>query len=150
MMSRHPPESTCLLVNTASEDSSPLQQKSVCISCPPSKYLCLPSKAVILILLWTAIVGAMYYIFVGFAAVIEFEGSQININFSVYDSLSYAILALVMIFYPLSGFFADVCCGRLKIVLVSLVILLFCLIILLIALQLGETKVAPSFDSDHV
>ena len=55
-----------------------------------------------------------------------------------------------MIFYPLSGFIADVCCGRLKIVVVSLVILLFCLIILLIALQLRETKVAPSFDSDHV
>ena len=52
-------ESSRLVVNTASEDSSsPLQQKSVCISCPPSKLLCLPSKAAILILLWTIIVGA--------------------------------------------------------------------------------------------
>ena len=32
-------ESSRLLVNTASEDSSPLQPKSVCISCPPSKHL---------------------------------------------------------------------------------------------------------------
>ena len=70
-----PSESSRLLVNTASEDSSPLQQKSVCISCPPSKHLCLPSKAAILILLWTAIVGAMYYIFMGLAAVLEMKNS---------------------------------------------------------------------------
>jgi hypothetical protein len=113
---------------TASEeDSSPLQlQKRAGISCPPPKHqiLCLPSKAAILILLWTAIVGAMYYIFMGLAVALEIYRSKSGINFSVYDSLLYAILALVMMFYPLSGFIADVCCGRLKIVIISLVIFL--------------------------
>ena len=145
-MAQHPSESSLLLVDTASEDSSPLQPKSVCISCPLSKHLCLPSKAAILILLWTAIVGAMYYIFVGLAAVLQADRSQINSNVSKYDSLPYAILALVMMLYPLSGFIADVCCGRLKTVAVSLVILLSCLIILLIGLLIGETITASNID----
>ncbi len=143
----NPSESSRLLVNTASEeDSSPLQpQKRAGISCPPSKHLCLPSKAAILILLWTAIVGAMYYVFMGLAVALEIFRSKSGINFSVYDSLLYAILALVMMFYPLSGFFADVCCGRLKIVIISLVILLVCLIILLIGIVLGDTITALSY-----
>ena len=123
-----PPETSCLLVNTASEDSlsmsSPRQWKSVCISCPPSKHLCLPSKAAILILLWTATVGAIYNILVGSAALLQISNARINSNISVYEPLPYAILALVMMFYPLSGFIADVCCGRLKAVVVSLMFLL--------------------------
>ena len=43
-----------------------------------------------------------------------------------YASLLYAILALVMVFYPLSGFLADVCCGWLKIVILSLCLLSIC------------------------
>ena len=111
----HPSESTHLLVNAASADSSsPLQQKSVCI-CPPSKHLCLPSKAAILILFWTVITGTLYYTALGAAAM-----TTIHLNsFSAYDFLPYAMLALIMIFYPLSGFIADICCGRLKTVVVS-------------------------------
>ena len=56
----------------------------------------------------------------------------------IIDDLRYAILALVMMFYPLSGFLADVCCGRLKIAIISLIILLVCLIILLIGITLGN------------
>ena len=88
----------------------------------------------------------MYYIFVGLAAVLQADRSQINSNVSKYDSLPYAILALVMMLYPLSGFIADVCCGRLKTVAVSLVILLSCLIILLIGLLIGETITASNID----
>ena len=147
MMARHSSESTHLLVDTVGEgSSSPLQQKSVCITCPPSKHLCLPSKAAILILLWTAIVGAMYYIFMGLVAMLELNISQINTRYSVYDSVPYAILAIVMMFYPLSGFIADVCCGRLKTVVVSLVILLFCLFFTLIGSLIAETISTSNFD----
>ena len=111
-----------------------------------SKHLCLPSKAAILILLWTAIVGAMYFIFMGLAIALQTNSSRINSNISMYDSLPYAILALVMMLYPLSGFIADVCCGRLKIVVISLIIFLFCLIILLIGLLIGETITASNID----
>ena len=98
-----PSESSRLLVNTASEDSSPFQQKSVCISYPPSKHLCLPSKAAILILLWTIIVGAMYHCLVGLSAILVMSIQQPNTILSVYEPLPYAILAIVMMFYPLSG-----------------------------------------------
>ena len=140
----HASESSCLLVNAASEeDSSPLQpQQRACILCPSPKYLCLPSKAAILILLWTAIVGALYNIFLGLAVALEIFKSKYGTNFSVYDSLIYAILALVMMFYPLSWFIANVCCGRLKMAIISLVILLVCLIILLIGITLGNTITA--------
>ena len=113
-------ESTGLLVNTASEDSSPPQQKSVCISCPTSERLCLPSKAAILILLWTVNAGATYYNLLGFYAILVIEDSHPHIVSSEYEPLLYAFLALVMMFYPLAGFIADVCCGRLKTVVVSL------------------------------
>ena len=133
-------ESSHLLVNTANEDpSSPLQQKSVCISCPPSKHLCLPSKAAILILLWTTIVGAMYHNFVGYSAYLVMSNPHPNTILSEYEPLPYAILAIVMMFYPLSGFIADVCCGRLKIISISLISLLFCMILLLLALSVMET-----------
>ena len=79
------------------------------------------------------------HIFVGCAAVLKINISQTDINISVYDSLPYAILALIMMFYPLSGFIADICCGQLKTIVVSLVILLSCLVFMLIAILVGET-----------
>ena len=132
-------ESSRLLVNTASGDSSPLQRKSVCISCPLSKHLCLPSKAAILILLWTIIVGAIYYNLVGSSALLVMNIVPPNTILSVYEPLPYAVLAVVMMFYPLSGFIADVCCGRLKTVVVSLIFLLSCWILVLIGIAVLET-----------
>ena len=52
----------CCMVNTASEENYSPNTAEAAISCPPPKHLCLPSKAVILILLWTIIVGAIYNI----------------------------------------------------------------------------------------
>ena len=129
-------ESSHLLVNTISEgSSSPLQQKSVCISCPPSKLLCLPSKAAILTLLWTIIVGATYFNLIDFSALLVPSNPVPNAILSEYEPLPYALLAIVMMFYPLSGFIADVCCGRLKTVVVSLIFLVSCWIIVLVALS---------------
>ena len=149
MAMAHPSESSRLLVNTASEeDSSPLQrQQRAAISCPPPKHLCLPSKAAILILLWTAIVGALYYIIMGSAAAIEIhvERSRTNSSISIYEPLLYAILAFVMMLYPLSGFIADVCCGRLKTVVISLIILLLCLTISFTGMVIGESTTFTNF-----
>ena len=140
-------ESSHLLVNTASEDSSPLQRKSVCISCPPSKHLCLPSKAAILILLWTIIVGATYFNFIGFSAALVLSNPVPNAILSEYEPLPYAILTVVMMFYPLSGFIADVCCGRLKTVVVSLIFLVSCWIVVLVALSVSASVSKPDISS---
>ena len=144
----HPSETSRLLLNTASEeDSSPLQpQQRAAISCPPPKHLCLPSKAAILILLWTAIVGALYNMFMGFAAVEEIDRSRINSRISIYEPLPYAIIAFIMMLYPLSGFIADVCCGRLITIVISLIVLFLCLIILLIGMIILEIIAASDLD----
>ena len=88
--------------------------------------VCLPSKAAILIILWTAIVGVMYYFTLTIVVIAVYTNPLTVKSIPEYASLIYAILALAMVFYPLSGFLADVCCGRLKIVTLSLCLLCFC------------------------
>ena len=118
------PESTCLLDDTTNTDvSAAVPQRSNC--CPSLQHVCIPSKAAILILLWTAIVGIMYYLIFEFSAGHLLVDPHSHLLSNLQDALSYAILAFIMMFYPLSGFIADVCCGRLKTVVVSLVFLLF-------------------------
>ena len=88
--------------------------------------VCLPSKAAILIILWTAIIGTMYYFILSVAVIAIYTNPLTTTSIPEYASLLYAILALAMVFYPLSGFLADVCCGRLKIVILSLCLLSIC------------------------
>ena len=109
----HQGESTRLLVNSAStpstDDSSsslPAQRRSTC-TCLPLRHLCLPSKAATLILCWTAMVGVGYYAGMNFAAVLNATNVHHYSSILIHDVVSYAVLALVMIFYPLSGFIAE-------------------------------------------
>ena len=93
------------------------------------KVLCLPSKAAILIIIWTATIGILYNFLLVIAVAVTYSNTQADINVLMFDSLTYAILAIIMIFYPLSGFIADVYCGRLRTVFISMC-LLFCYVIL--------------------
>ena len=91
--------------------------------------ICLPSKAAIYVLFSAAIVGCIYYALMGtVVAFIVSSSSYLDVPISVYFSLPYAILALVMVFYPLSGFIADIFCGRYRIIKISLCLLLSFLI----------------------
>ena len=109
---------------------------------PSWKYFCLPSKAAILITFWAATVGAVYYAVLGTTVLfIDAKPQSSSISISVNDSLPYAILAFVTMFYPLSGFIADVCCGRLKTVVISLCFLLvFVLLMCLVEIVVLTTK----------
>ena len=122
--STYPSESVHLLASVRPYTPA-AQKKSSCV-CYPLKYLCLPSKATILILMWTTIVGMMYHSFMALSAYVVFNIPKSKPILATYDPLPYAVLAIVMIFYPLGGFVADVCCGRLKTVAVSLILLLIC------------------------
>ena len=124
-------EMTHLLIDSASTraDSPSLRQIRVRI-CSQSKHLCLPSKAAILILFWTGTVGVMYHVLIGLAAALFVIYPYTNVTLSARQALSYAILAFIMMFYPLSGYIADVCCGRLKTVVTSLVLLLTSVVLL--------------------
>ena len=102
-----------------SVNSSPFHQGRLICNL---KHLCLPSKSAILILLWTAIVGLIYH-----TIITLFTISVESIRHPqplIFDLLPYALKAVVMMFYLLSGFTADVCCGRLRMTVISLILLL--------------------------
>ena len=101
-----------------------------------SRYLCLPSKAAILILLWTAVIGAVNTAVIGtIALVIDLNTLTSGVSISLSDSLSYALLAVMMMFYPISGFLADICCGRFRTVMCGLLsVLMFLLLVSLITI----------------
>ena len=92
------------------------------------------SKAILMILVWTMIVGEMYttvhVVIVAFISsyVPMGESHLVNAVSSPLGLVS-AILAAIAIFYPLSGFVADVWCGKFKIIIISLTTILFCTII---------------------
>ena len=127
-MSSFDTESSTLLPSESVVDSlsSTLSsQQKIIRSCLLIRKICLPSKAAIYVLFSAAIVGCIYYTLMGtVVAFIVSSSSYLNVPSSVYFSLPYAILALVMIFYPLGGFIADVYCGRFRIIKISLYLLL--------------------------
>ena len=118
-------ESSRLLRQSATSESDSLQQRqrenvNLC-PCRTCKLLCLPSKAAMLLLFWTAAVGTVYNLVLLLAVMlVATHPLSPDIGISATDCLPYAILAFVSIFYPLSGFIADVCCGRLKIIMISM------------------------------
>ena len=118
--------------------------------CP--RWLCLLNKTVVLIIMWTAVVGAVYeHLSLIAAGLIDDSG----INKSNYDSVPFALLAFVMMFYPLSGFIADVFCGRLRYVMFSLVMLLLALLFVsagstLVFLTNENVKVLSPFHFDSL
>ena len=139
-------ESVRLLVN--SHRPSQYQQnrtKYRVSSC--SKILCLPSKAATLILLWTAVVGAMYHVVTLLAGAGLFDNRISRAILPLYDPLPYAALAVVMMFYPLSGFIADVYCGRLKTITVSLLVFLLFDIFVIIGESLFQTVKHPVMEN---
>ena len=96
--------------------------------------LCLPSKTAILILLWTLVVSAIYSTVtdsVGVAVEIVSNKTHGDIINSVGKGgtnkiifLTYLGFVLASLFYPLTGFVADVHIGRYKAVIISLLLLL--------------------------
>ena len=101
----------------------------------PCKLLCVPSKAAILIILWTATVGMLYSLVLLIAVVTTYSNIRPGVSISIFDSITYATLAIIMMFYPLSGFIADVYCGRLRTVVISLC-LVFCYVIITCLVEL--------------
>ena len=113
--------------------------------CSNLRHVCLHHKAILLILAWTMIVGELLMLQqAGIKAFIDNYvpvGKNHFVN-SVSSPLAfvYAILAVIAMFYPLSGFLADVCCGRFKTVMVGLSFLLFTLVVLVAAIVWATTK----------
>ena len=93
------------------------------------KSVCLSSKSVLLILVWTLITSVVYAAIVNIAA--GFAITSIGLGtFADSNPLTspfciiYAVLAFTAMLYPLSGFLADIWCGRFKAVMIGLSCLL--------------------------
>ena len=84
-------------------------------------HLCLPSKAAILVIMWTAVVGTVYSLITTVVAMNNLDGPHhYKTHTQTSGSMLYVYLALTMLVYPISGFIADVRCGRYKVITVSL------------------------------
>ena len=101
---------------------------------------CVTSKATILILLWTVFVGVLHHgINVSLLLLINSMTPLQNIGISSVAAIFYASSAVVYMFYPLNGYIADVCCGRFKTIVASLVLLLVFLVCCLVSAILYST-----------
>ena len=124
-------ESTSLLHQPINEDPNIHRRKT-----KHCQRFCLPSKSATLMLFWTGVVGTVYY-FVLIATVALIDSRSTDISLSTNYFLAYAILAIIAMVYPFSGLIADVYCGRLKTVQISLLfiltfVLLLCLGIIIV------------------
>ena len=101
-------------------------------SCCSSRRICLSSKAAVLILLWTVVEGAAFlavaYVSLWFLFV-EIFYKHISLLF-----ILYLLMAIVFLVYPVSGFLADVCCGRFKTIIICLCLMMCSLLIVVLVI----------------
>ena len=130
-------ESTSLLHQPISKSPNIDERKK-----NPCQHFCLPSKSAILILFWTAAVGTVYHsVLISTAGLIYSKTESSDVSISTNDFSAYATLAFVAMIYPFSGLIADVYCGRLKTVLISLLcILAFSLLVCLVIVIMFSTQ----------
>ena len=81
--------------------------------------LCVPSKAAIIIILWTIVNTSEFAALMSILTVQYFTVPHIYPVPPIYGFIPYITVAVLMIFYPLSGFIADTYCGRFKAIIIS-------------------------------
>ena len=82
--------------------------------------VCLKSKAVVLILLWSLLASVLHWVNSDPSSVILLFGIIDGFNFLVVVGCVYVFFALLQLFYPLAGLLADVKYGRYKCIIFSL------------------------------
>ena len=127
-------ESHPLLLPSAVTDASSSSERS---SCQLLKSVCVPSKAANVLICLAIVVGAMHAIFtcVFVLVAICFAGGK-YINESLSITLSYLVMAVAVVLYPISGFLADVIFGRYRVIVVSV-----CCIVMSFVFVLGAVIV---------
>ena len=124
------------------------------LSCCPCN-ICVRSKPAILILVWSVMVGGFYLgLLISFWGVGLFwqnynrqhHDFTTSVNLVVYTLLAaYAFLALLLLLYPISGYLADICCGRYRAVTLSVVFLWVAMLFLSVAAVMGIVKKFDKF-----
>ena len=112
---RRSPESRPLI---SSVTLNPTHHRSACCTVG----LCVASKAAILVLMWNLFIGGICCIsreYTFFYSIILLY-AQCDVDISLSIVVLYSLTAIIFLFYPLSGFLADVCFGRFNTVFMSL------------------------------
>ena len=124
---------------------SPLGAPAPNESCPNNRfrcqlfrYICLPSKPAIVLICLAIVVGAVQKIFsIICATIFVVGGHYVSELWAVI--ISYSLLSMTVILYPISGFLADVFYGRFKILMISMCLFIVSFMLLPIALALVLT-----------
>ena len=112
---------------------SPLSQQMSRTLYSSVRRLCITSKPVFFILLLSVVVGSVHFLIMGAAiGVLMGIDALTAIDGSLPIVIVYFIAAVVLVFYPVNGFLADVYCGRRNIILISLCLILFSFVSLLL------------------
>ena len=101
--------------------NSSLHYRCTHFCCQLLKNICLPSKAAIILICLAVVVGAINIIFSVLsvlAAVVFVGGHHIDESLAIF--ISYVFISMAVILYPVSGFLADVFCGRYRMVMISM------------------------------
>ena len=118
---------------------SPSAVGSKSSSCSRSTYLfnklnffCLPSRPAVLLVILAVVVGALRAIYTCLFSLVAYliiGGKYIDESFIIFI---YCLTMTVPVFlYPVSGFFADVVCGRYKVMVISLSIIIVSFVLML-------------------
>ena len=100
-----------------------------CMKSLSCKHLCLPSNTAILMIFWTVAVGTTNNLVLLLTAMLV-DTRPLSPDVRMIAYLMPYCMALVTMLYPLSGFIADVCCGRLKVVVINLCFILTFILLL--------------------
>jgi peptide/histidine transporter 3/4 len=121
------------LLSTLPKVSVPIRRRLFYVNLLP-RGLCLPSKTAVLVLLWTLIVSAIYSTVTDSVAVaVEIVSNKTHFHNNIITGeggtsitvfLTYLSFVLASLFYPFTGYVADVHIGRYKAVIISLILLL--------------------------
>ena len=86
---------------------------------------CLTSKAAVLILTWIVFVGTLHFVVCISMSLLIYSSNLVDIDVALPFVLRNFFTMLLFVFYPLSGYLADVWCGRFRTIVASLALLLF-------------------------
>ena len=130
-------------------DSPMIGLSSASPVCCRKTEFCVTSKPVVLILSWTVFIGALYFILIYTVLVtLTFDNLLPGNNPSLPYVVLYSSIAVIFICYPVSGYFADVHCGRFKTITASICLIMSSLLVLLICLLLSSfLQVSSSWDT---
>ena len=130
---QQPLESQSLLSSFSQNESTSWRKVAALFVHSHLVRFCPMPKAAILVLSWAVFVGILHFMLSNFALLLLLCGDILPIiELPTLIVIYYSSFALVYIFYPLSGYLADVYCGRFRIIAGSLALLLFILIFCII------------------